>query len=171
MRGWLARLLSGDRNDGALRRELLRSTVAMPLLARLSCAERERLVEIALGFLRRKTLEGAAGQPIDDRVRALSALQACLPILNLDLDLYTGWHAVILYPDEFRAPYDYADEAGVPATQRDQIQSSLRLESFSDLIGFIQVVENGIPEHVTEDLQSRVMIFGFGQFLFQAIYD
>ncbi|MEN8225471.1 MAG: zinc-dependent peptidase, partial [Bacteroidota bacterium] len=31
----------------------------------------------------------------------------------LGLDLYGGWHSIILYPDEFRAPFEFADPAGV----------------------------------------------------------
>ena len=41
------------------------------------------------------------------------AAQACMLILNLDLDWYRGWTEVIVYPDEFLAEYDYVDEDGV----------------------------------------------------------
>jgi Mlc titration factor MtfA (ptsG expression regulator) len=85
----------------------------MPLLQRLDSAERQRLITLAGRFLQRKTIEGAGGLRIDDRMRALVALQAVVPVLNLALNLYRGWHAVILYADEFDAPFDYADAAGV----------------------------------------------------------
>jgi hypothetical protein len=85
----------------------------MPILGRLNNAQRERLVTLASTFLRRKQVEGAGGLVVDHRMRASIALQACLPLLNLSLDLYTGWYAVVLYPDEFRAPFEYHDAAGV----------------------------------------------------------
>jgi Mlc titration factor MtfA (ptsG expression regulator) len=46
-------------------------------------------------------------------MRVCIAAQACMLILNLDLDWYRGWHEVIVYPDEFVADYEYVDEAGV----------------------------------------------------------
>jgi Mlc titration factor MtfA (ptsG expression regulator) len=85
----------------------------MPILERLPATQVERLADMGLGFLRRKTLEGAGGLTVEAPIAATIALQACLPVLELGLELYTGWHALVLYPDEFRAPYDYADEAGV----------------------------------------------------------
>jgi Mlc titration factor MtfA (ptsG expression regulator) len=41
------------------------------------------------------------------------AAQACMLILNLDLDYYRGWVEVIVYPDEFVVEYDYVDEDGI----------------------------------------------------------
>ena len=41
------------------------------------------------------------------------AAQACVPILNLGLEYYDGWYAVVLYPGEFRVPHEYIDAAGV----------------------------------------------------------
>jgi Mlc titration factor MtfA (ptsG expression regulator) len=87
--------------------------LSMPLMSHLSAEESEALVELALEFLRRKSIEGAAGLGVDALMRHTIALQACLPVLHLELEVYSGWRAVILYPDEFRAPFEYADEAGV----------------------------------------------------------
>lgn len=85
----------------------------IPLLAYLSDADRDRLARLAQDFLRRKAVEGAAGLAVEPRMREIVALQAALPVLQLGLDLYTGWHAVILYRDEFVAPYEYQDPDGL----------------------------------------------------------
>ncbi len=85
----------------------------MPLLARLRPEELQRLQRLAAGFLRHKSIDGAGGLEVSDPMRNLVALQACLPILELGLDFYRGWHSIILYPDEFRAPFEFADPAGV----------------------------------------------------------
>lgn len=85
----------------------------MPLLARLDTGQRARLADMAREFVERKAIEGAGGQKIDARVRAITALQACLPVLELGLELYQGWHSLILYPDEFRAPYEDLGPGGV----------------------------------------------------------
>lgn len=101
-------------NRGARRiSELAHLSRHLPLLDRLGPADRERLAELAAAFLRHKTLEGAMGLEITEPMRNVIALQACLPVLHLGLNLYQGWHAVILYPDEFCSPYEFADEAGV----------------------------------------------------------
>ena len=41
------------------------------------------------------------------------AAQACLPVLNLSLELYRGWVGVIVYPGEFVIRKTVEDEAGV----------------------------------------------------------
>ncbi len=75
--------------------------------------ERQRLRAWATLFLRAKVINGARGLAVSDGMRLSIAAEACLPILNLDLDLYRGWHEVILYPDTFVVDHDEADAAGV----------------------------------------------------------
>jgi hypothetical protein len=41
------------------------------------------------------------------------ALQAALPVLELGLSWYHGWHAVIIYPDEFVPAREVMDENGL----------------------------------------------------------
>jgi Mlc titration factor MtfA (ptsG expression regulator) len=79
----------------------------------LTDAERARLKERVILFLHEKSVQGAAGLLIRDEIRMSIAIQACMLILNLDLDYYRGWSEVIVYPDEFMTEYDYVDEHGV----------------------------------------------------------
>ena len=61
-----------------------------------------------------KRIEPAAGLEVDERMRVLLAALACVPILELSLDCYAGFHSVIVYPDEFVVPdREYVDEDGV----------------------------------------------------------
>ena len=85
----------------------------LPLLHGLSPDELVRLRQWATLFLHSKSLNGAGGLTLTDRMRVIIATQACLPILNLDLDYYDGWVEVIVYPDEFMPEHDYLDEFGV----------------------------------------------------------
>jgi len=85
----------------------------LPLLAALSADEQHRLEDLAVLFLHQKSIEGAGGVELDQVMRLIIALQACLPILNLGLDWYDGWTSVIVYPDEFVPEREYTDEAGV----------------------------------------------------------
>ncbi|MEK7303717.1 MAG: M90 family metallopeptidase [Pseudomonadota bacterium] len=85
----------------------------LPYCQMLGADTQARLRERVLRFLSAKTFEGAAGLRVTDRMRLRVALQACLLILNLDFDYYAGWHAVILYPGDFRVAKEHVDEAGV----------------------------------------------------------
>lgn len=85
----------------------------MGLLDGLSEESAARLGDLALLFLREKRLEPVQGLVLDERQRLILALQASLPVLELGLDWYRGWYAVILYPDEFVTVHENVDDAGV----------------------------------------------------------
>ena len=76
-------------------------------------AERARLKEWVILFLHQKAIHGAGGLAVRDEIRFAIAAQACILILNLDLDYYRGWQEVIVYPDEFVAEYEHMDDDGV----------------------------------------------------------
>ena len=84
-----------------------------PFTRALSGEERARLRDWVILFLHEKSIVGAGGLVIRDEMRMGIAAQACMLILNLDLDCYRGWVEVIVYPDEFVAEYEYADEDGI----------------------------------------------------------
>ncbi len=87
---------------------------ATPVLAALPAETAARLRALALLFLHEKRIEPAAGLEVDERMRVLLAALACVPILELSLDCYAGFHSVIVYPDEFVVPdREYVDEDGV----------------------------------------------------------
>ena len=76
-------------------------------------AELSRLKELSILFLHEKTFEGAQGLELNDDMKILIALQACLPILNLGIDWYRGWIAVIVYPAQFIPERTVIDESGI----------------------------------------------------------
>lgn len=106
----IRRRLGRGRVDAA-QWELLRA--GLPLLSRYPLPDQDRLRRLSNEFLRAKSIEAAAGLQIDETMRCWIAVQACVPVLNLGLDYYTGWHSVVLYPGGFEAEYEYVDEAGV----------------------------------------------------------
>ena len=79
----------------------------------LSPEEHERLRERVLLFLHDKSMHGARGLVLREDMRVAIAAQACILILNLDIEFYRGWVDIIVYPDEFVAEYEYTDEDGV----------------------------------------------------------
>ncbi|HEB57742.1 MAG TPA: zinc-dependent peptidase [Gammaproteobacteria bacterium] len=86
---------------------------ALPLLAPLTPDEKARLRRLTILFLHRKVFEGAHGLDVSLHMALIIALQACLPILNLDLDAYDGWSAIIVYPAGFAPERTVTDEFGV----------------------------------------------------------
>lgn len=113
--GWL----SNWRRARILRRFKLDETVWHAAVSRysftraLSEAERSRLCELVTLFLHEKAIHGAGGLLMREEIRMAIAIQACILILNLDLDYFRGWSELVVYPDEFVVDYEYADEAGV----------------------------------------------------------
>lgn len=72
-----------------------------------------RLRDLAALFLAEKSLEPARGAEVAPSMRLELALQACLPVLELGLSWYRGWHALILYPEEFVPARQVIDDTGV----------------------------------------------------------
>jgi hypothetical protein len=75
--------------------------------------EGARLHDWVALFLAEKSIVGAGGLVLCDEMRTAIATQACMLILNLDLDWYRDWVEVIVYPDEFMVDYEYMDEDGI----------------------------------------------------------
>ena len=93
----------------------------LPYCQALDRPTQTRLRTLSAKFLRRKTFEAAAGLMLIESMRVRIALQASLLILNLDFDYYAGWHAVILYPGDFRVLKEEVDEAGVVHQWREDL--------------------------------------------------
>lgn len=88
-------------------------TLALPIFTGLTPAEKSQLADWVVLFLRDKSIFGAAGLQIDERVRLSIASQACLLILKLDPDWYRGWGEIIVYPDQFVPHHEFTDEHGI----------------------------------------------------------
>ncbi len=90
-----------------------RVVARLPFLHGLTRDELERLRQWIILFLHAKRMNAAGGLTLTDEMRVLIAAQACILILNLDLDCYDGWVEIIVYPGEFVPEYDHTDEDGV----------------------------------------------------------
>jgi len=83
---------------------------------RLMPEERARLRDLAVLLLHEKQISAAGGLELTDEMRLGIALQACILILNLDLDSYSGWVEIIVYPDEFMPRHEFRNEHGLIET-------------------------------------------------------
>src|SRR4051812_27590820 len=88
------RVLARHRIDDALWQRATSRLRFLPVDARLR--------EMALLFLAEKEFTGAHELDVTDEMRVAIAAQACLPVLELGLDWYSGWRGVIVYPGDFR---------------------------------------------------------------------
>jgi len=104
--GWLT--------DWRRRRVLRRHRIDEALWPRLPFLPRtQKLKDLALLFLAEKQFTGTHGLEVSDAMRLSIAAQACLPILELGLDWYSGWRGVVVYPGDFRVRRTEVDEDGV----------------------------------------------------------
>jgi Mlc titration factor MtfA (ptsG expression regulator) len=119
MANFLTRLISRNRRERALRKyaiddALWQATLdRLPFFGHLDDAERARLRENTTLFIAEKEFSTAHDLPLTDAMIVAIAVQACLPVLNLSLELYRGWVGVIVYPGEFLIRKTVEDEAGV----------------------------------------------------------
>jgi len=109
---WLKHLFSRDKPQ--IPAPIWHGCVArLPFLHRLNPQERGQLKTLCEDLLSKKTFTGAAGFALTDETAVFIAAQACLPVLNLTLDLYDDMAGVIVYPSAFVIPQSEMDEAGV----------------------------------------------------------
>lgn len=115
MTGWFGRW----RRARAVRRQAIDARQWQQVVSRFSflrmlpAADQRRLHELVAVFLDRKAISGAGGQDMTREMQLVIAAQACLLVLNLDLDFYDDWVEIIVYPDEFVIDHEYMDEDGV----------------------------------------------------------
>ena len=82
-------------------------------LVGLSKEDEEGLRRRVAWLLASKGFSGAHDLPVSDEMRLSIAIQAALPILNLDPAVYEGWTEIIVYPGGFLIPRTEVDESGV----------------------------------------------------------
>jgi len=140
-RAWRRRRIAarGSIPDDLWRRAL----EATPLVARLDHDALSRLRGLAWLFLHEKRFEAAGGLALDDAMRVRIAVLACWPILELGLDCYDGFAAVIVYPDEFVVrDRETVDEDGVVHTG-DDVLSGESWEQGPVILAWREVEQSG----------------------------
>lgn len=71
------------------------------------------LRELTTWFLHSKSINGVQGLEVTLSMRVAVAAQACLLILNLDIDYFDNWVEVIIYPGAFRVNHEQVDSIGL----------------------------------------------------------
>lgn len=103
-----------ERELAAIDPQLWSAAVARhSFLAGLSPEEDEALRRRVAWLLASKGFSGAHDLVVTDEMMLSIAIQAALPILNLDPVVYEGWTEIIVYPGGFLIPRTEIDESGV----------------------------------------------------------
>ena len=113
--GWLTdwrrkRVLEKHRIEDALWQK---ATRGLGFIHSLSPQHTANLKDLVILFLAEKEFAGTHGLDVTDAMRVSISAQACLLILELGLDWYSGWRGVVVYPGDFRVRRSEVDEAGV----------------------------------------------------------
>jgi Mlc titration factor MtfA (ptsG expression regulator) len=73
----------------------------VPLVARLSATDQERIYRLMQLFLRDVPIEGCAGLEVTEEIQVTIAAQACLLLLKMPYPRYTRVDRVLVYPSSF----------------------------------------------------------------------
>lgn len=79
----------------------------------LTSVEKAHLRVLMSVFLKQKTLVGELDLKLSDKMKTTIAAQACLPVLKLGLNYYSGFVQVSVYPTAFWVVHSDRDESGV----------------------------------------------------------
>jgi Mlc titration factor MtfA (ptsG expression regulator) len=88
-------------------------TRRLVVLSGLDAVQMAHLRELTTWFLHSKAINGAQGLEVTLAMRVAVAAQACLLILNLDIDCFDNWVEIILYPGAFRVKHEQVDAIGL----------------------------------------------------------
>lgn len=92
-----------------------------PILRGFTESEACRLRELTTLFLHEKVYAVAEGLELTDHQRAVIAVQACLPILGLDIDWYANWKTVVVVPEGYHERFAESDEKGIVGEWEDDV--------------------------------------------------
>lgn len=97
-----------------------RTLAGLPFLLDWSDVDLARLRETATLFIAEKEFTTAHDLPLTDEMVISIAVQASVPILELGMAWYGGWHGVVIYPGEFVIRKEVMDEDGIVHNVREE---------------------------------------------------
>lgn len=90
----------------------------LSFIKNLTATEKARLRTLTSVLLSQKSFVGVQGLTLTNEMKITIASQACLPILKLGVNFYSGFVQVTVYPSAFWTTRDVADEAGVVHSEK-----------------------------------------------------
>ncbi len=122
-----------------------RAAARLPILNGYDKSELARLRELTTVFLREKSFAATHDLVLTEAMQTRIAVQACVPVLNLDLDWYLGWETVIVYPGKFGHRRHQTDEDGL-VHEWDEVMSGEAWEQGPVILSWADVTASGRGE-------------------------
>jgi MtfA peptidase len=124
------------------------TTEQYPFLTARPIADQTRLRTMATQFLAQKQFSGARGLVVTDEMALAIAAQACLPVLNLGLPLYSDFKGIVVHPGAMLARRSVIDAAGVhhfykEALAGEAMQGGPVTLSWQDIAATSEQIERG----------------------------
>lgn len=120
--GWLKTVKNLFASPRAIPDELWQLTLAQyPFLADRPAPDQDRLRTLTAQFLSQKQFSGAHGLVVTDEMAVAIAAQACLPVLNLGLQLYDDFEGIVIHPGTMLARRSIVDAAGIHHFYKEEI--------------------------------------------------
>lgn len=119
---------------------------SVALFLRLPLEDREELKGNVQVFLAEKNFEGRGGLAMTDTIRVTIAAQACLLLLHRRTDYYPGLSSIVVYPDEYLAPYLEMDEWGI-VTEGTDCRSGESCREGTLVLSWKDVLAEGLDVH------------------------
>jgi Mlc titration factor MtfA (ptsG expression regulator) len=113
-----------------------------PFVARRADDELAELRRLTSLFLDRKEFAGAQGFAVTDEIALAVSVQACLPVLRLDLSLYDSFVGIVLHAGQVVAAREHADDAGVVHAY-DEVLAGEAMEGGPVMLSWADVQEGG----------------------------
>lgn len=86
---------------------------SLPICQSLDHKQLFKLKRLTTLFMYEKVFTGVKGFELDEEKKMIIAIQACVPILNLDVSYYEGWIEIVVYPDAFVIYRNTTDNYGL----------------------------------------------------------
>jgi len=86
---------------------------SLPICRNLDPRDLFKLKKLTTLFMHEKVFTGVKGFELNEEKKMIIAIQACLPILNLDISYYEGWIEIVVYPDTFVIYRNTTDNYGL----------------------------------------------------------
>lgn len=153
---WMARFVGAPVRRRLPEDAWERAQERAPWTRALDAATRARLRGFTERFLADKAISPVRGLQLTDDERVLVAMLCCRPVLHLDYGWLRGWHEVILYPGQFRAPrHEVDEETGVVSEYHDEIAGEAWSQgpvilSWADVLASVDAPEPGYDVVVHE---------------------
>jgi len=90
----------------------------LPCIQHLSPVEKARLRILTSVLLSQKQIIGVQGLTLTNMMKLIIAAQACIPILKLGLNYYSGFLQISVYPTAFWVKHEIRDASGVLHVQK-----------------------------------------------------